>query len=163
MSKKLEKNGLWESSRMMLPQHREALLNRQREMPSVAPSRPKREEIELMRDYILLLVLHTLVTRKIREMEASTETLKSLYAKVAQVLAQSIYTDISQIKQEMMEKEMRIANEEKDDSVMHCRYVCRGYEDSFMITKEAMRAEISVRLRRYSDQLVKNLREAGRT
>ena len=24
MSKKLEKNGLWESSRMMLPQHKEA-------------------------------------------------------------------------------------------------------------------------------------------
>ncbi|BFH15030.1 hypothetical protein J6TS7_14890 [Paenibacillus dendritiformis] len=28
MSKKLQKNGLWESSRMMLPQHKEALLNR---------------------------------------------------------------------------------------------------------------------------------------
>jgi hypothetical protein len=26
MSKKLEKNGLWESSRMMLPQHREAFV-----------------------------------------------------------------------------------------------------------------------------------------
>jgi hypothetical protein len=31
MSKKLEKNGLWESSRMMLPQHREAFIARQKE------------------------------------------------------------------------------------------------------------------------------------
>jgi hypothetical protein len=31
MSKKLEKNGLWESSRMMLPQHREAALRQKME------------------------------------------------------------------------------------------------------------------------------------
>ncbi|WP_374020228.1 YolD-like family protein [Paenibacillus thiaminolyticus] len=30
MSKKLSNNGLWESSRMMLPQHKEALLKHQR-------------------------------------------------------------------------------------------------------------------------------------
>lgn len=31
MSKKLSNNGLWESSRMMLPQHKEALLRHQHE------------------------------------------------------------------------------------------------------------------------------------
>jgi hypothetical protein len=66
--------------------------------------------------------------------------------------------DLSKIKQEMMEKEIRMADEEKDDSMIHCRYVCRGYEDGFTITKEAMRAEISVRLRRYTDQLMAKLR-----
>lgn len=31
MGKKLENNGLWESSRMIIPQHKEALLKHQRE------------------------------------------------------------------------------------------------------------------------------------
>jgi hypothetical protein len=40
MSKKLEKNGQWESSRMMLPEHREAILARNRALK-------KREKPEL--------------------------------------------------------------------------------------------------------------------
>jgi hypothetical protein len=40
MSKKLEKNGQWESSRMMLPEHREAILERNRALQ-------KREKPEL--------------------------------------------------------------------------------------------------------------------
>jgi hypothetical protein len=40
MSKKLEKNGQWESSRMMLPEHREAILERNRALK-------KREKPEL--------------------------------------------------------------------------------------------------------------------
>jgi hypothetical protein len=40
MSKKLEKNGQWESSRMMLPEHREAILERNRTLK-------KREKPEL--------------------------------------------------------------------------------------------------------------------
>src|SRR5690554_2560160 len=32
MSKKLEKNGMWESSRMMLPEHRETILEQNRSL-----------------------------------------------------------------------------------------------------------------------------------
>ncbi|MCG7407584.1 hypothetical protein MH117_09125 [Paenibacillus sp. ACRRX] len=157
MSKKLEKNGLWESSRMMLPQHREALLNRQRDTPSDTASQPKREDIELMRDYILLPVMYTLVTKKIHEVEVSSETLKALYAKTAQILATTIYKDLSKVKQQMLEKEIRIINEEKHDSTMHLHYTYRNYEDSFIITKEYMRMAISKRLARYTDSLISKL------
>ncbi|WCR29178.1 hypothetical protein L3476_10905 [Paenibacillus thiaminolyticus] len=40
MSKKLQKNGLWESSRMMLPQHKEALLNRRLDLDQPAQPAP---------------------------------------------------------------------------------------------------------------------------
>ncbi|MDT2241397.1 hypothetical protein P7H22_15005 [Paenibacillus larvae] len=35
MSKKLTGNGLWESSRMMLPEHREQLLEQRRELKNM--------------------------------------------------------------------------------------------------------------------------------
>jgi hypothetical protein len=42
MSKKLEKNGQWESSRMMLPEHREAILEQNRSLKKRA--RPEMDE-----------------------------------------------------------------------------------------------------------------------
>jgi hypothetical protein len=45
MSKKLEKNGLWESSRMMLPQHKESAIRNQRESQRIL--RPIRDEQEI--------------------------------------------------------------------------------------------------------------------
>ncbi|WP_018756521.1 hypothetical protein [Paenibacillus terrigena] len=157
MSKKLENNGLWESSRMMLPQHREALLNRHHEIPSLRSSHPKKEDIELIRDYILLPIMYTLVTKKISEVKLSSETLKSLYAKAAQVLAANIYKDLSKVKQEMMEKEIRVFNEEKHEDILELHYAYRDYEDRLIITKEYMKAEISKRLARYTDSLIINL------
>lgn len=50
MAKRLEANGLWESSRMMLPEHRETLASR-REFGTVTKAksnkRPTRDEFEL--------------------------------------------------------------------------------------------------------------------
>ncbi|WP_025692832.1 YolD-like family protein [Paenibacillus zanthoxyli] len=51
MGKKLEGNGLWESSRMMLPEHKQRILEQQREVlrrePPVLDDQ-KREEMERM-------------------------------------------------------------------------------------------------------------------
>ncbi|MDD9269559.1 YolD-like family protein [Paenibacillus sp. GCM10023248] len=45
MSKKLELNGLWESSRMMLPQHKEAAIRKRKEAQRL--SQPIRDEQEI--------------------------------------------------------------------------------------------------------------------
>lgn len=45
MSKKLELNGLWESSRMMLPQHKESAIRNRKEAQRI--SRPIRDEQEI--------------------------------------------------------------------------------------------------------------------
>ncbi len=68
MSKKLEKNGLWESSRMMLPQHREALQNQRSDKPAPA-KRPTAEDIGVMRDYVLLPLMHGMIKKKASEIE----------------------------------------------------------------------------------------------
>jgi hypothetical protein len=50
MSKKLEKNGQWESSRMMLPEHREALLEQNRSLKKrVRPELDEQVQEEVVR------------------------------------------------------------------------------------------------------------------
>lgn len=50
MSKKLEKNGMWESSRMMLPEHRETLLEQNRSLKiKVKPELEEQQQEEIAR------------------------------------------------------------------------------------------------------------------
>ncbi|MFD1176195.1 hypothetical protein ACFQ3W_07775 [Paenibacillus puldeungensis] len=160
MSKKLEKNGLWESSRMMLPQHKEAYQNRLDDK-AVQQSRPTTEEINMMRDYVLLPIMHSIVIRKAQEVEHSSETLRLLYSKVAQVLAKNIYADLSKVKRSLSEKNISVFENGKDDRMIRYRYICREYEDSFTVTRDYMRAEVSLRIRRYADNLVTSMYSSG--
>lgn len=159
MSKKLEKNGLWESSRMMLPQHREAFQNQRSDRPAPA-NRPTAEDIGVMRDYVLLPLMHGMIKKKAGEIERSSETLRMLYARVAHALAAHIQADLSEIKTKMMQRSIQLFEEEKNDQAIHYRYVCRGHEDALIIAKDYMRAEISVRTARYIDHLVASVYNA---
>lgn len=165
MSKKLQKNGLWESSRMMLPQHKEALLNRRLDLDQPArpapPSPPKRGELELMKNYVMLSHLQTIVTRKIWDIERSSETLKSLYAQAGQILAQHIDRDLSKAGRAMLDNNIHLFAGEHDGQAITYPYTCRGCEGSFLITREHMRADISKRLGRYTDHLVAALRNSS--
>lgn len=50
MSKKLEKNGMWESSRMMLPEHRETILEQNRSLKiKVKPELEEQQQEEIAR------------------------------------------------------------------------------------------------------------------
>ncbi|WNR46592.1 hypothetical protein [Paenibacillus roseipurpureus] len=153
MSKKLEKNGLWESSRMMLPQHREAFQS-WRHDKSMPTKRPTADEIGIMRESVLLPMMHTIVLRRSHEVERSSEMLRTLYAKVAQVLAKQMYADLAKVKRHMLENGMHVQEEEKDDCMIRYRYTCREHEDRFTMTRDYMRAEIGVRIGRYADSLV---------
>lgn len=161
MSKKLEKNGLWESSRMMLPQHKEALQNRH-SSASLPRHGPTTEDIDMMRDSVLLPIMHTIVVRKADEVETSAEALRMLYAKAAQALAKHIRADLTKIKKSMAEKKMLVFELEKDDRMIRYRYKYREYEDTFTMTRDYMRVEIGIRLGRYIDGLVAALNRAER-
>ncbi|UHA74016.1 hypothetical protein [Paenibacillus sp. 481] len=156
MSKKLEKNGLWESSRMMLPQHKEAFQNRFHPH-TVQPCRPTTEEIKLMKDSVLLSIMHTIIIKKAYEIEQSSDTLRGLYTKVARLLAKNIYADLCEVKKYLLEKNICLHEEEKDEQAIHYRYVCRHYEDRFIVTRDYIRSEVSTRIGRYADTLVASL------
>jgi hypothetical protein len=164
MSKKLEGNGLWESSRMMLPQHKEQSLamSIQNDTSHQLKEPPTRKELEMMREYILLPVALHIVDKKILEVERSPQMLKLLYSTAAKVLAKHILEDVQKSKKVLHEQNIRVFEDTKDDSELTYRYICRGYEDRFVMTRDFMRAEISVRIGRYVRRLAGAMKETAR-
>jgi hypothetical protein len=162
MTKKLEGNGLWESSRMMLPQHKEQSMPIQNNTWARAAEPVTKQEIEMMRDSIILPMALGIVEKNSREVAMSSLTLKLLFSNAAKILAKQIRADAQKSKKVLVEREIRVMEESKDDTELIYRYVCRGHEDRFVMTKDFMRAEIGVRIGRYAKSLVDVLQEARR-
>ncbi|SDD97927.1 hypothetical protein SAMN02799630_04308 [Paenibacillus sp. UNCCL117] len=163
MSKKLQGNGLWESHRMMLPQHKEqSMLNEDNQTsPSAKP--PTSKEFEMMRDSVVLSVALQIVEKKSIEMETSSHMLQLLYSAAAKVLVQMMREDMRKLKKHLLEKHIRVYEAAKDDASLHYRFVCRGQEDGFTMTREFMRGEISRRIGSYVKKLVTTLHEGARS
>jgi hypothetical protein len=78
----------WESSRMMIPQHKEALNERQDLKPGIITVQiPSREELELIRDHIMLLYMLTIVERNGR-LQLSMNSLQKPYLGVTDILSE---------------------------------------------------------------------------
>ncbi|MEK8131977.1 hypothetical protein WMW72_29120 [Paenibacillus filicis] len=156
MSKKLEGNGLWESSRMMLPQHKEqSMLARQAEKTP-----PTSKETELMRRSIILPVALRIVEKNSRDMELSSQTLRPVYAAAAKVMIRQMREDLQKSKKALVESQIRLTEDSKDEAVICYRYVCRGIQGRLEMTKEFMRQEVSLTIGRYASSLVTTLQQA---
>lgn len=156
MSKKLNGNGRWESSRMMLPEHREQYLERKHSMEKEQEiTLPTQEEMELIREFIILPMLLSIVDKNCREIELSTYSLKSLYVKASQLLMTKVHSDLSEVRKKMRLKNIKVFENERIDSAIHYGFVCRGYKDNFAMMRDVARAEISMRISRYVSDLFK--------
>lgn len=151
MSKKLEKNGLWESSRMMLPEHREALLkHRHGGAETEKPHRlPTEEELSLIRHAVILPILLTIVESNGRSIEVLSSPLKKLYLKATQALLQCIHADLMQVKKELKDRQIKIFEDDRIDGCLHYRFICRGYEHPFTMIRDVIRAELSKQITHY--------------
>ncbi|MDF2671513.1 MAG: hypothetical protein K0R67_3819 [Paenibacillus sp.] len=147
---------------MMLPQHKEQLLHIQSGVPIVAEP-PTKREIEVIRDSIILPVALTIVENKRLEIERSSQTLKGLYAATAHLLAHNIQEDVLKYRKFLVDSNIQVFEDSKDGTELHYRYMCRGREDRFVMTKDFMRAEISVRIGRYAKSLIGTLQQAGKS
>ncbi|NHN33665.1 hypothetical protein [Paenibacillus agricola] len=160
MSKKLEGNGLWESSRMMLPQHKEQSMQNQSDQPHLALEPPTKKDLQMMRDFVILPFALKIVEKKSIEVEMSSLTLKLLYSSAAKILAKCMREDVQKSKKILVERHIRVFEDSKDDTELIYRYICRGHEDRFVVTKDFMREEISRRIGSYAKSLIVILQEA---
>ncbi|GGG82961.1 hypothetical protein [Paenibacillus radicis (ex Gao et al. 2016)] len=151
MSKKLEGNGRWESSRMMLPEHREQYLQRRAPQDGKPVQVPVKEELELIRDFVLLPMMLDIVEKNRRDIELSFYTMKTLFIKASYTLMKLIESDLTIVRKELRDRNIRVFQDElaSEGGAIHYRFVCRGYEDRFSMIRDAARAEISVRIARY--------------
>jgi hypothetical protein len=150
MSKKLQGNGRWESSRMMLPEHREQYLERSKPASGPAPV-PSKEDIDLIRDYVLLPMVLTIVDKNCRDIDVSSYTMRHLFTKASRVLMGYVHNDLNAVRKELRDRNIRVFLEESDSEhgTIYYKFNYRGYESSFSMARDAARAEISKSINKY--------------
>jgi hypothetical protein len=142
---KLDGNERWKS-KMLLTEHQEQYENRN---DPTKKSRPTSEEFNMIRDYILLPHMLTMVQKSVDDIERSPNLLKQLYLAAGQAVMNKISKDIYDIRRELIKRNIKIIDDEHADLVVYHRFLCRGYEDRFGMTRDVMRSEISVQLKKY--------------
>jgi len=163
MSKKLSGNGRWESSRMMLPEHRTQFLERhdRTAAPDGAerasnPAVPTKEELELIRSSVILPMILSIAEKNRQQIEHSSYTFKPLYLKATLILMDAVSHELSSVKRQLKQRNIKVIEDEQVDLVMYFRFICRGYEERFGMVREVVRAEISVRITRFMREVLKH-------
>jgi len=146
---KLEGNVRWQS-KMLLTEHQEQYESRNDPKPA---GKATPEELTMVRDYVLLPHLLTILQNSLEEIQNSPNVLKRVFASITQLLMNRVTKDMYNIKRELSRRNIKILNDEQVDLVVYHRFVCRGYEDRFGIVREVMRSEISVRLTKYISEI----------
>ncbi|MEK8128632.1 hypothetical protein WMW72_12015 [Paenibacillus filicis] len=133
---------------MMLPQHKEALIERRNlEQKELKRARvPTREELEMIRDAMLLPVVLTIVEQNGRDLLLNQSPLKKLYIAAAQVLLDRIHADLVRINKELRDRKIKVYRDDREDSDLHYRYIIEGYEDKLLITRDVAKATISKKI-----------------
>lgn len=157
---KLDGNERW-NSKMLLTEHQERY-ERRNERPRTGL--PDTEELEMLRDSILLPHLITMLERSRSEIERLPHLLKPAYLGATDALLDRAAQEMRSLRKELARRQIKVTGEEYDgEMVYYYSYVCRGYTDRFGIVREVMRSELSVKLGRYIGDLNKALRELGQT
>ncbi|WP_159883508.1 hypothetical protein [Paenibacillus puerhi] len=148
MSIKLTGNGRWEASRMMLPEHKETLVERSAPKPEDAPTPkvPTYEELELIRDAVLLPFMLTIVEDNSKDLLLLTSPLKKLYVMAAHVLLDHLHKELVHVNKELRARKIKVFRDDREDHDLHFRYIYRGYEDRFVITRDVAKATIGMKI-----------------
>ncbi|KIL40479.1 hypothetical protein SD70_12915 [Gordoniibacillus kamchatkensis] len=148
---KLDGNERWKS-KMLLTEHQEQYEARNNPKKQ---GHPTPEELTMVRDYVLLPHMLTMIQKSIDDIRNTPNLLNRLYMTAAQVLMNKISQDMYDLKRELSRRNIKVLNDEQIDLVVYYNYSCRGYKERFAIVREVARAEISVRLTQYLEELSK--------
>lgn len=130
---------------MLMTEHQDHYENRH----EIKNAGPTPEELIMLRDYILLPHLLTMVQRNMDDLGRSSMLLKKLYMLATRVLMDRISKDIYGLRREFAQRSIKVFGEESDGAAYCYKYVCRGYENKFWIVREVMRTELSTMLTKY--------------
>ncbi|UVI31870.1 hypothetical protein [Paenibacillus spongiae] len=116
---------------------------------------PSRKEIEAVRDYILLPFMLDIVETNRRKLMSDPLSLRLLFEASCGLLADRIHQDLIKVRKFLKEHEIKVADVGQFEGQMNFKYWVRGYEDSFMLLRELVKAEISKRFGTYISEIAR--------
>lgn len=142
-------------TKMLMTEHQE-----QYDQHGKTPSQqPMAEEFKMLRDYILLPHMLTMVQRSIDDLQYHKGILKELFRAATEQIAIQISQDMHRLRKELAGRNIRISPAELEDIVMNYHYTCRGYSGTFGITREECKAQISIGLGNYITELLQKMKQ----
>jgi hypothetical protein len=146
---KLEGNNRW-SGKMLLTEHQEQY--DKRNAPKLV-GKATTEELQLIRDWIILPYMMTMADKGLQEAKRRNHLFKRVFIRGIQIVLDSITRDMMVLRRELAYRQIKVWDDITQDDIVYCKYVCRGYEDRFGITREVLRAEIAKKFGLYIDQI----------
>ncbi|WP_127586027.1 hypothetical protein [Paenibacillus koleovorans] len=156
---KLDGNERWKS-KMLLTEHQEQYDQRIMDKTS---SMPTEEEYHMIRDYVLLPYMLTMVQKGVDELQGSTGVLKKLHLVTSKLVMDRISEDIYHLRREMSRRNIKVLQDDQVDLVVYYKYICRGYENKMGFVREVMRSEISKRFTAYIQGIIEQLKVTKET
>jgi len=147
---KLDGNNRW-NGKMLLTEHQEQYDARQTKTPS---GRATIAELTKVRDVIMYPHMLTLIDRAVEDVNHSSNVFRRHFAKYLQLMIAAISKDLYALRKELRQANIKVVEDETHDDVLYHRVYSRGYEERFGITRETLKAEISVRLAQYADDIL---------
>ncbi|MEC0227050.1 hypothetical protein [Paenibacillus alba] len=135
----------------MGPEHSAAL--QQRHQQQTQTTMPTKEELEAIRDFVLLPMLLSIVEKNKQEIERTSYSMRTIFVKAANIIQNLITNDIQAVRKLLKERNIKVFEDEMIDLNLRYNYICRGYEDKFVLVRDVARAELMRRLGKYSEFL----------
>lgn len=110
---------------------------------------PTKEELELVRDYILMPLMLTTIQNNSGKIHYSGLPLKDFYLECDKALMAAIFKDLDEVKKKLKAAQIKVEEIDGERAALHYKLYCRGYEETFYIMKEFAKSEISERLGNY--------------
>ncbi|OXM85829.1 hypothetical protein [Paenibacillus rigui] len=109
------------------------------------------EELNVIRDYILLPIVISIVNKNRMEIACSEYTLKALYAATASVLIHEMRKDLERVRLQLKELNISVidTHQKKEGIYIHYPYLFDGRRGQFTISKDMAKLEIKSRLNHY--------------
>ncbi|MUT66000.1 hypothetical protein [Paenibacillus sp. NEAU-GSW1] len=116
-------------------------------------SLPTKEELELIRDYVLLPIMLDVVKSDRDKMKYEFLSLKELYLKADDALLNILMKDLFAVKQELKRLGIKVEEIDRTPTALNYKFWYKGYEDHFSLMRMVVKSEISVRLGRYINRM----------
>lgn len=107
------------------------------------------EDIELLREFILLPIVLTVFERDKKIIESSQVKISSPYVETINWVMDRVIKDLSEIKEQMRKRGIKVVKESHTTFSLRYEFLCRGFRDVFEMPREFVKAETEVRMSKY--------------
>ncbi|GIO30673.1 MULTISPECIES: hypothetical protein [Paenibacillus] len=116
---------------------------------SALPPAPDEEDSQLVKSYMLHVVLLDVLERDIRTLGTLALKLPDVYIRGLSGVQQKAMRRLTEIRQEMRSRGIRVYEENRSAKGMEALYLCRGYQRRFFMLWSYVKAETACELCAY--------------